>query len=368
MKAWVAAATLLLATSSTFSADVKLTDVNFGKTVHGPELSVNDMKGQVVLVTHWGAHCGTCVALLSEWQALYKKYNDQGLQIVGLEMDALTDGEVDNLCKSKHVGFEINVGGKLVKDGHSNWPHTFLFGADGKLLADNAEGKELDAKVKEALATANSIDAGYGPYTKLATLAAQVKAGQGLGQVLKTLAAKKSSKDAAEASEAAMMFDAVDGRAQELLTQALSTKASMPQTAIARLDKFAACSTAATYKKARQELDTLKNDPAIRKEVESSGMYKKPRDAVRQHEVRAGLQRPEVGVLPPRERADDSVCRRRLPDDRAALSRHKSRGQSRGTDERVSLSSERKRKILLNLNLGGNSIRTVSSLHPYGTL
>jgi thiol-disulfide isomerase/thioredoxin len=275
MKSLIAiAATLLLAGTSTYSADVKLQDTKLGKTVHGPDLTFNDMKGQVVLITHWGAHCGTCVALLPEWQALYKKYNDQGLHVVGLEMDKLTDSEVDNLCRAKHVGFQVAVGGILMKDGHANWPHTFLFGPDGKLIADNAEGKALETKIKDALAEANSFDAGYGPYTKLAPLAAQVKAGQGLGQVLKALTLKKSGKDAAEASEAAMMFDAVNNRAEELLNQALAAKDAKPLTAITRLDKltqqFDGCDLG---KKAKQESEKLKNDPAVRKEVESAGLY-----------------------------------------------------------------------------------------------
>ena len=63
---------------------MKLADATLGKTVHGPELTMSDMKGQVVLLTHWGAHCGTCVALLPEWQALYKPDID-GIRIIGFQ-------------------------------------------------------------------------------------------------------------------------------------------------------------------------------------------------------------------------------------------------------------------------------------------
>ena len=274
MKTLMVIVTVALITTSIGAADIKLADATLGKTVHGPELTLNEMKGQVVLLTHWGAHCGTCVALLPEWQALYKKYNDQGLHVVGLEMDKLTDSEVDTLCKSRHVGFQVNVGGALMVGGHANWPHTFLFGADGKLLADNIEGKELEAKVKEALAEANSIDAGYGPYTKLAPLAAQVKAGQGLGQVLKTLAAKKSSKDTAEAAEATMMCDAVNGRADGMLKQALADSAAKPLPTIAKLEKLAQQFDGSEIgKSAKLEAEKLKSDPAVRKEIEANGMY-----------------------------------------------------------------------------------------------
>ena len=62
----VVAATLILATDSGFSADLKLQDTTLGKTVHGPDLSFGDMKvGEVLkliqtdgwsLVTVRGSH------------------------------------------------------------------------------------------------------------------------------------------------------------------------------------------------------------------------------------------------------------------------------------------------------------------------
>mgnify|MGYP001580492239 CR=1 FL=1 len=43
----------LVAFSATASA-MTLDDLNTGKTVHGPNLSVKDMKGKVVFVNYWG--------------------------------------------------------------------------------------------------------------------------------------------------------------------------------------------------------------------------------------------------------------------------------------------------------------------------
>jgi len=49
------ACAVALATSA-HAASMSLDDLNTGKTVSGPELSVKDMKGKVVFVVYWGTH------------------------------------------------------------------------------------------------------------------------------------------------------------------------------------------------------------------------------------------------------------------------------------------------------------------------
>ena len=42
--------------ASAQAASMTLDDLQTGKTVNGPDLSVKDMKGKVVLVMYWGTH------------------------------------------------------------------------------------------------------------------------------------------------------------------------------------------------------------------------------------------------------------------------------------------------------------------------
>jgi hypothetical protein len=46
----------LALTASANAASMSLDDLQPGKTVNGPELSVKDMKGKVVFVIYWGTH------------------------------------------------------------------------------------------------------------------------------------------------------------------------------------------------------------------------------------------------------------------------------------------------------------------------
>src|SRR3990172_1234781 len=113
--------------------------------------------------------------------ALYKKYEEQGFHIVGLECQGSTANEISSLAKSKGAGYQITTGGDLKGSNVRGIPHGFLFGPDGKLAADDPRGAELENKLKDLLKDTSAAMAGPGPYKKLAALAAQVKAGTGLG-------------------------------------------------------------------------------------------------------------------------------------------------------------------------------------------
>jgi hypothetical protein len=215
------------------------------------------------------------VGELPQLAALYKKYSEQGLHIIGLECQQSPATDITNLAKSKGCTYQMTTGGDLKGANVTGIPHGFLFSADGKLAADDPRGGQLETKIKDLLKDAGAAWAGEGPYVKLAPLAAQIKLGQGLGQVLKTLATKKDSKDAAEAAEAKMMYDALSTGSKEAFDRAVADKDANPLSALARLDKLAGQFAGDDLgTKAKAEADKLKNDPKVRKEQEADGMYK----------------------------------------------------------------------------------------------
>jgi hypothetical protein len=204
---------------------------------------------------------------------VYKKYESQGLHIIGIECQNTPADQIAAMCKGKGVGYQVTINGQLKGSTGNGIPQGYLFGADGKFVCE-VHPSEVEAKIKVLLKDVAAAMAGPGPYVKLASLAAQVKAGQNLGGVLKTLRAKKDSKDEAEAKEAAMMFAALGGGAQDKLDRAMAMKTSDPAGAVARLEKllvqFSGDDIGA---KAKVEADELKKDPKVRKEIEGEAMY-----------------------------------------------------------------------------------------------
>lgn len=82
---------------------------------------------------------------------LYSKYKDQGFHVVGLECQGSTEAAILASVKKLDASFQITMNGELKGSKVRGIPHGFLFGADGKLIADDPSHGRLEALVKAAL-------------------------------------------------------------------------------------------------------------------------------------------------------------------------------------------------------------------------
>ncbi len=83
------------------------------KTISGEEKSLSDYKGKVVIIVNTASKCGF-TPQYEELENLYKKYKDQGLEILGFpsnsfgEQDPGSNDEIHDFCRLNYgVTFQL---------------------------------------------------------------------------------------------------------------------------------------------------------------------------------------------------------------------------------------------------------------------
>jgi glutathione peroxidase len=154
-------------------------------SIDGQATSLASYKGKVVLLVNVASRCGY-TPQYSALQAVYEKYKDRGLVIVGIPANNFgaqepgTNEEIKTFCKTKYsVSFpmmaKVSVKGdditplyqfltdkKAPTGGEIKWNFTkFLVGPDGKVIGRfepqvTPDSPELNAAIEKALASLKS--------------------------------------------------------------------------------------------------------------------------------------------------------------------------------------------------------------------
>lgn len=127
------------------------------KTPEGTELKLSSLKGKIVLLDFWASWCAPCRRENPNVVALYNKHKDNGFTVYSVSLDKSADPwknaiKADGLIWPNHVsdlaGWQSSAAALY---GVTSIPRTFLIGKDGKIVATNLRGEELDRKVEELL-------------------------------------------------------------------------------------------------------------------------------------------------------------------------------------------------------------------------
>ena len=112
---------------------------------------------QVVLIDFWATWCPPCVDEMPTIVKTYKKYHDQGFEIIGINLDYdeskfLRFMEDNGMTWRQYFDAKGGQNELARKYSIDSIPATFLLGKDGKIIAKNLRGSALEEAVKEAVA------------------------------------------------------------------------------------------------------------------------------------------------------------------------------------------------------------------------
>ena len=129
------------------AADIALPSVR-GDTIH-----LSSLKGKVVLLDFWASWCGPCRSSNKELTKLYPKYKSKGFEILGVSLDDDHSKWKMAIAKDKITWLQVNEPGGWDAKTAMMWnisaiPTSFLIDKEGKLLAMDLTGKELEKALK----------------------------------------------------------------------------------------------------------------------------------------------------------------------------------------------------------------------------
>jgi cytochrome c biogenesis protein CcmG/thiol:disulfide interchange protein DsbE len=156
----VAAGVLVLAASTAAALKpgdspppIDLPDLN------GNRVDLGELEGKVVLVDFWASWCGPCREEMPVLEAMHKKYADQGLVIIGVNIDKSAK-KMNNFLKGASVTFRIVHDPKIKvasKYEPATVPSSYFIGKDGKVRHIHEgfrkkDAPELEARIQSLLA------------------------------------------------------------------------------------------------------------------------------------------------------------------------------------------------------------------------
>jgi thiol-disulfide isomerase/thioredoxin len=105
-------------------------------SLSGERISLADLKGKLVLIDFFYKGCYPCILAFPSLQALYEKYKDKGLLLLGIDPYDKKEDDIESFLAKHGVTYTVLLGGKDVANDYqvSSYPTIYIVDKNGKII------------------------------------------------------------------------------------------------------------------------------------------------------------------------------------------------------------------------------------------